>query len=88
MRLGNSIVISINISLGQDFKTRVTQAILDWLPLVEGAAGNLLKSLQKKSAQWWYFLEDPYVPPDNRAERNLRLAATKRKVRGSVPWMG
>ena len=67
----------------KDFKTRVTQAISDWLPKVGYAAGNLLKSLQKKSAQWWYFLEDPHVPPDNnRAERNLRLAVTKRKVCG------
>lgn len=66
-----------------DFKIRVTQAISDWLPKVGYAAGNLLKSLQKKAAQWWYFLDDPHVPPDNnRAERNLRLAVTKRKVCG------
>lgn len=66
-----------------DFKKRVSQAISDWMPKVGYAAGNLLKSLQKKAAQWWYFLEDPYIPPDNnRAERNLRLAVTKRKVCG------
>lgn len=66
-----------------DFKKRVSQAISDWMPKVGYAAGNLLKSLQKKAAQWWYFLEDPNVPPDNnRAERNLRLAVTKRKVCG------
>jgi transposase len=66
-----------------DFKKRVRQAISDWMPKVGYAAGNLLKSLKKKSAQWWYFLEDPLVPPDNnRAERNLRLAVTKRKVCG------
>jgi transposase len=66
-----------------DFKKRVSQAISDWMPYVGYAAGNLLQSLKKKSAQWWYFLEDPHVPPDNnRAERNLRLAVTKRKVCG------
>jgi transposase len=66
-----------------DFKKRVSQAISDWMPKVGYAAGNLLKSLKKKSAQWWYFLEDPHVPPDNNlAERNLRLAVTKRKVCG------
>ena len=66
-----------------DFKKRVSQAISDWMPKVGYAAGNLLKSLKKKSAQWWYFLENPHVPPDNnRAERNLRLAVTKRKVCG------
>jgi transposase len=66
-----------------DFKNRVSQAISDWLPKVGYAAGNLLKSLKKKAAQWWYFLDDPNVPPDNnRAERNLRLAVTKRKVCG------
>jgi len=71
-----------------DSKTRVTQAISDWLPKVGYAAGNLLKSLQKKAAQWWYFLEDPQVPPDNnRAERNLRLAVTKRKVCGGLRSM-
>jgi transposase len=66
-----------------NFKERVTQAISDWMPKVGYTAGNLLKSLKKKSSQWWYFLEDPLVPPDNnRAERNLRLAVTKRKVCG------
>jgi transposase len=66
-----------------DFKKRVSQAISDWMPKVGYAAGNLLKSLKKKSAQWWYFLENPHVPPDNnRAERNLRLAVTKGKVCG------
>ncbi len=33
--------------------------------------------------QWWYFLSHPEIPPDNnRAERSLRLAVTKRKVCG------
>jgi transposase len=66
-----------------DFKELVSQAVSDWLPKVGYTAGNLLKSLKKKSAQWWYFLDDPHVPPDNnRAEGNLRLAVTKRKVCG------
>lgn len=38
---------------------------------------------QEKAAQWWYFLDNPQVPPDNNlAERSLRLAVTKRKVSG------
>ena len=47
------------------------------------AAGLLLKSLQEKAQQWWYFLDLPEIPPDNNlAERSLRLAVTKRKVSG------
>jgi len=66
-----------------DFKIRLTQAIADWFPKVGYAAGLLLKSLKNKASQWWYFLDAPLVPPDNnRAERNLRLAVTKRKVSG------
>ncbi|WP_445299831.1 IS66 family transposase [Microcoleus sp. AT13-A5] len=43
----------------------------------------LLKSLRDKAEQWWYFLNDPSLPPDNNlAERSLRLAVTKRKVSG------
>jgi transposase len=65
------------------FKERIDKAITEWMPKVGYSAGKLLKSLKKKSEQWWYFLEDPEVPPDNnRAERNLRLAVTKRKVCG------
>jgi transposase len=65
------------------FKEKVSKAITDWMPKVGYTAGKLLRSLKNKSAQWWYFLENPNVPPDNnRAERNLRLAVTKRKVCG------
>jgi transposase len=47
------------------------------------AAGLLLRSLRDKAQQWWYFLDHPQVPPDNnRSERCLRLAVTKRKVCG------
>jgi transposase len=65
------------------FKEKLDKAITEWMPKVGYAAGLLLRSLKNKSEQWWYFLEDPKVPPDNnRAERNLRLAVTKRKVCG------
>lgn len=65
------------------FKERVREAINEWMPKVGYTAGLLLKSLKNKSKQWWHFLENPEVPPDNnRAERNLRLAVTKRKVCG------
>lgn len=70
-------------SWATDFKIRLNQALTTWLNLVGYAAGLLLKSLRDKAEQWWYFLSDPSVPPDNNlAERSLRLAVTKRKVSG------
>ncbi|MEG3989087.1 IS66 family transposase [Microcoleus sp. S28C3] len=70
-------------SWANDFKIRLNQALATWLSLVGYAAGLLLKSLRDKAKQWWYFLNDPSVPPDNNlAERSLRLAVTKRKVSG------
>lgn len=70
-------------SWATDFKIRLNQALATWPGLVGYAAGLLLKSLRDKAEQWWYFLNDPSVPPDNnKAERSLRLAVTKRKVSG------
>jgi transposase len=70
-------------SWAQDFKIRLNKALATWLNQVGYAAGLLLKSLRDKAEQWWYFLNDPSVPPDNNlAERSLRLAVTKRKVSG------
>jgi transposase len=61
----------------------VKAALVQWLPLAGYAAGLLLRSLRDKAHQWWYFLDHPQVPPDNnRSERFLRLAVTKRKVCG------
>ena len=66
-----------------DFKARLNKSLQTWLGKVGYSAGLLLKSLQTKADQWWYFLDDPSVPPDNNlAERSLRLAVTKRKVSG------
>lgn len=66
-----------------EFKQTVQTALDSWLPQAGYAAGLLLRSLRDKAAQWWYFLDHPEVPPDNnRAERSLRLAVTKRKVCG------
>lgn len=65
------------------FKQQVAQAIKEWMPKAGSAAGLLLRNLNTKAQQWWYFLDHPEVPPDNnRAERALRLAVTKRKVSG------
>lgn len=65
------------------FKQEVQTALEEWLPKAGYAAGLLLRSLRDKAAQWWYFLDHPEVPPDNnRSERSLRLAVTKRKVCG------
>ena len=66
-----------------EFKARLNQALQTWQGLVGYFGGLLLKSLRDKADQWWYFLDDPSVPPDNNlAERSLRLAVTKRKVSG------
>jgi transposase len=44
--------------------------------------------LRDKASQWWYFLDNPEVLPDNnQAERSLRLAVTKRKVSGGYRSM-
>jgi transposase len=65
------------------FKLEVQSALEQWLPKAGYAAGLLLRSLRDKAQQWWYFLDHPEVPPDNnRSERSLRLAVTKRKVCG------
>ncbi|NJR70104.1 MAG: IS66 family transposase [Synechococcales cyanobacterium CRU_2_2] len=65
------------------FKGRVTQAITTWKPQAGYAAMLLLRSLTQKAHQWWYFLDHPEIPPDNnRSERAIRLAVTKRNVCG------
>jgi transposase len=65
------------------FKLLVDSSIQQWIGLAGSRAGKLLRSLQDKAHQWWYFLDYPEIPPDkNLAERTLRLAVTKRKVSG------
>jgi transposase len=65
------------------FRPRVEAQLQNWRKLAGYEAGKLLRSLREKADQWWYFLWDPTVPPDNNlAERCLRLAVTKRKVSG------
>jgi len=67
----------------QHFRKRVSDQIERWSGCAGYQAGNLLRSLSEKASQWWYFLDDPKVPPDNNlAERCLRTAVTKRKVSG------
>jgi transposase len=68
---------------GSQFQTKVESSISEWIGKAGGEAGKLLRSLQQKAHQWWYFLGHPEIPPDNNlAERSLRLAVTKRKVSG------
>ncbi len=65
------------------FKSKLQQTLDQWIDKAGATAGNLLRSLRDKASQWWYFLDNPEVPPDNnQAERSLRLAVTKRKVSG------
>ncbi|AGY57936.1 IS66 family transposase [Gloeobacter kilaueensis] len=70
-------------SWGQQFRVRVEQAIRTWQPKAAYAGSKLLRSLQERAGQWWQFLSNPAVRPDNNlSERNLRLAVTRRKVSG------
>ena len=70
-------------SWASDFKAKVKSYISECIGKAGGEAGKLLRSLQEKAHQWWYFLAHPDIPPDNNlAERTLRLAVTKRKVSG------
>jgi transposase len=65
------------------FQQRVEAQINYWKNQAGHRAGQLLRSLEDKREQWWYFLEHPHIPPDNNlAERYLRLAVTKRKISG------
>ena len=57
-----------------DFKARLNQALQTWLSTVGYAAGLLLRSLRDKADQWWYFLQDPNVPPDNNLDRSVHYA--------------
>ncbi|EGK89415.1 IS66 family transposase [Microcoleus vaginatus PCC 9802] len=71
------------LSWASGFKLKVETSIHSWMEQAGGEAGKVLRSLQKKFDQWWYFLDHPELPPDNNlAERTLRLAVTKRKVSG------
>lgn len=66
-----------------EYQRQTCQCVQCWAGSARYAAGLLLRSLREKAVQWWYFLDHPEVPPDNnRAERSLRLAVTKRKVCG------
>lgn len=66
-----------------EFKTKVKQTLTRWQEKAGYEAGKLLRNLKLKADQWWHFLENPEIPPDNNlAERALRLAVTKRKVSG------
>jgi transposase len=70
-------------SWASEFQVKVESSISEWIGKAGGEAGKLLRSLQHKAHQWWYFLGHPEIPPDNNlAERSLRLAVTKRKVSG------
>lgn len=73
------------------FKSKLQQTLNQWIDKAGAKAGQLLRSLRDKASQWWYFLENPEVPPDNNqaeresfghASRTLRLAVTRRKVSG------
>lgn len=65
------------------FKFKLHSWLNQWIDLAGATTAHLLRSLREKASQWWYFLDNPEIPPDNnQAERSLRLAVTKRKVSG------
>ncbi len=65
------------------FKEKVALTLKQWWDKAGYEAQKLLRNLQQKAEQWWYFLHHPEIPPNhNLAERSLRLAITKRKVSG------
>ena len=64
-----------------DFKARLNQALQTWLSAVGYAAGLLLRSLRDKADQWWYFLEDPSVPPDIASASSVRTQLLR-----PAPW--
>ena len=51
----------------KEFKVRLAELLNTWQGHVGHAAGLLLRSLQNKAHQWWYFLDHPEIPPDNNA---------------------
>ena len=66
-----------------EFEEQVKLTLKQWWAQAGHEAGKLLRNLQQKADQWWYFLHHPEIPTDhNLAERSLRLAITKRKVSG------
>ena len=65
------------------FRSRCLIALDYWRPLAGATAARLLDNLRSRADQWWFFLDNPHIPPDNNlAERAIRLAVTKRKVSG------
>jgi len=72
--------ITTYIDWASGFKSKLTNALNQWMTKAGATARNLLSKLRDKYDQWWYFLDHPEVTPDNNlAERSLRLAVTKRK---------
>jgi len=82
-RFQDSDDIAQYMSWANDFKSRLNNALLTWIPVAGATALNLLSKFRDKFDQWWYFQGPPEVPQDfNLAERSLRKAVTKRKVSG------
>jgi len=70
------------LSWTSGFKLKVETSIHSWMEQVGGEAGKLWRSRQKKSHQWWYFLDHPELSPDNNLAEGEVGAVTKRKVSG------
>jgi len=76
-------------SWASDFQAKVNSYISEWISKARGEAGKLLRSLQNKAHQWWYFLAHPEIPPDNNlAERTLRESGHKKKSQWRFPFNG
>jgi len=67
--------ITTYIDWASGFKSKLTNALNQWMTKSGATARNLLSKLRDKYDQWWYFLDHPEVPRDNNlAERSLRLS--------------
>ena len=77
------------LSWTSGFKLKVETSIHSWMEQVGGEAGKLWRSRQKKSHQWWYFLDHPELSPDNNLAEGEVGAVTKKKlVEVAAQWSG
>ncbi len=62
--------IKAYIEWATKFKSKLTNALNEWIPQAGATALNLLSKLRDKYDCWWYFQGPPQLPPDNNlAER-------------------
>ncbi len=77
---------SVSANWASSFKKRIARSLDTWRSKAGHAASLLLRSLENKCHQWWYFLDHPEVPPDNNlAERTGKRTSRSGKRTGRSP---